>query len=122
KFDVDDFATALIKLEGGASVTLDVSWAAHQEEENRKDIRLLGTEAGATLYPTRLYQRDKKGQFHIIQDPQAERIYSHTNRFYNFINHLLDNEPLAATPQQALAVQKILDAIYESSKSGKEVR
>jgi predicted dehydrogenase len=46
----------------------------------------------------------------------------HQERFHNFINHLRGEEELCVTTQQALVVQKILDAIGESSRSGKEVR
>ena len=48
-FDVDDFASALIKMKNGATVHLEVTWACHTAEENRQGIELFGTEAGASL-------------------------------------------------------------------------
>jgi len=121
-FDVDDFATALIRFPDGASVTLDVSWACHAEESNRNDVHVYGTEAGARCYPAKLFKHgEKDGEHQIIDNPQADLAFS-TDRFHNFINHILGEEELCVKPSEALAVQRILDAIAESSASGKEVR
>ena len=48
--------------------------------------------------------------------------YPHADRFHNFINHLRGEEELCTSTEQALTVQKILDGIAESNKTGKEVR
>ena len=122
KFDVDDFATALIKFKNGMSVNLDVSWACHAEDANRTDVTLYGTEAGAGAYANKLYKADyDKGEYHVVQSPQAAVRYEHCDRFHNFINALLGREELCCTPQQALAVQAILDGIYQSSETGQPV-
>jgi predicted dehydrogenase len=47
--------------------------------------------------------------------------YPHENRFHNFIGALLGTEKPGVSAREALAVQRILDAIYESSRSGREV-
>ena len=49
-FDVDDFATALIRLEGGAVVSLEAAWALHQETGNDHDVVLYGEDAGLAVY------------------------------------------------------------------------
>lgn len=122
-FDVDDFATALIKLQGGVSVTLDVSWALHQRDSNLMNVHLFGSEAGATVYPAEIYRYgENKGEYQLLQNPAAAPQYTHNSRFYNFINTILGEEQLCVTIEQALAVQRIIDAIYESCQSGKEVR
>ncbi|MBL4574983.1 MAG: hypothetical protein JKY51_02650 [Opitutaceae bacterium] len=48
-------------------------------------------------------------------------ILPHCDRFHNFINHLLEGEELLVKPEEALAVQKILDAVSESSSTGRDV-
>ncbi len=119
-FDVDDSATALIKFQGGVSLTLDVSWALHQSERDRMNVLLHGNEAGASCYPAELYRSAKDG-YQVVQNVDVPTRFPHNNRFHNFINVLLGREEPCATPGQALVVQRILDAIYESSQSGKEV-
>jgi predicted dehydrogenase len=121
-FDVDVFSSALIKLKNGATVTLDVSWACHQADGNRQDVQLFGTEAGASCYPAKLYKPTAKGEYQVVENFDAPVRFAHCERFHNFINSLLGTEPLMTTIEQALAVQRILDAIYESSRTGSEVR
>ena len=122
-FDVDDFATGLIKLRDGATVALDASWALHQADGDRHDVQLYGSEGGATAFPARLFRFGrKKGEYEVVE-PQGVKVpYPNTNRFANWLSAILGEEKLICTPQQALAVQQILDGIYESCKTGKEVR
>jgi predicted dehydrogenase len=122
-FDVDDFATALIRLANGATVSLDTSWACHQAVNNREGVDLFGTEGGASLRPAKLFRGSAglPATYEIVDELKVALQMPHQDRFHNFINHLLGKEELCVTAQQALAVQKILDAIAESSRTGKEV-
>lgn len=122
-FDVEDFATGLIRFANGATVSLDVSWACHAEESNRADVHLYGTEAGAHAYSGKILHRDPvNGEYHTVQDLRPQLRFPHADRFHNFINHLLDGEELCVPLDQALVVQQILDALAESSRTGREVR
>jgi predicted dehydrogenase len=58
----------------------------------------------------------------VIENVKAPLAMPHKDRFHNFINHLLGREKLCATLEQSLAVQKILDAVALSSRTGREVR
>lgn len=121
-FDVDDGATALLRFADGATLTLDVSWAIHQKEPERMNVVLHGSEAGAGLYPGELYRFGaEKGVYETRTLAETPLDYPHENRFHNFIAAVLGTETLCVRPEQALAVQRILDAIYESSRSGREV-
>jgi predicted dehydrogenase len=121
-FDVDDGATALVRFADGATLTLDVSWAIHQKEPDRMNVVLHGTEAGAGLYPGELYRfGSEPGVYQTCTLAETPLDYPHQNRFHNFINAILGTETLCVSPTQALSVQRILDAIYESSRSGREV-
>jgi predicted dehydrogenase len=121
-FDVDDGATALLRFSGGLTLSLDVSWALHQKEPDRFNVTLHGTEAGASVFPAELYRFGaERGVYETTTIGDSSLAYPHANRFHNFIGALLGTEQLCVLPQQALAVQRILDAIYESSKLGREV-
>ena len=122
-FDVDDFASAFIRMKNGATVTLDVTWACHTPEPNRSDVQIYGTEAGATLHPSRVYKNGATAaDFTLLTELPAEPAYAHGCRFQNFINHLRGDEELCVTVEQALAVQRILDAVGLSAQTGREVR
>ena len=121
-FDVDDLATATIRMKNGAAVCLETSWAAHIEEKNRMNVELFGTEAGASLYPAKLFKRDPlDADYRVIENVAAKPALPHCDRFHNFINHLLHAEPLLVTGEQALVVQRILDAVAESCRTGQSV-
>ena len=123
-FDVDDFASAFIRFANGATVTLDASWAAHQAQDSLENVELFGTEGGATLRPAKLF----RGNAGVpTKDEHTDKLpvklkMPHEERFHNFINHLLGKEKLCTPTEQSLVVQKILDGIAESSRTGKEVR
>ena len=87
------------------------------------DVVLYGTDAGCGAYANKLFKADyDRGEYHVVQSPQAEVKYPHCDRFHNFVNALLGREELCCTMDQALAVQAILDAIYESGRTGASVK
>ena len=122
-FDVDDFSTAFIRLKGGQVVNLNVSWAAHQKLADTHNVEIHGTKAGAALYPGEVYSYDPeaKANFDIL-NPKVDIKYPHCDRFVNFVKGLLGEEEFCVTLDQAMMVQRTLDAIYQSAKEGKEVR
>jgi predicted dehydrogenase len=123
-FDADDFATALVRLRGGLTVSLDAGWAGHQERADDRDVLLYGTEGSASVYTERLFKSGaSRGEYLTVQNPgNAPLAYSHASRFHHFINVVLGTEKPTIPLEQSLAVQRILDGIYESSRTGREVR
>jgi len=120
-FDVDDFATALIRFADGSTVSLDAAWACHQELDNRMGVQIFGDEAGADLSTAKVFRNDPIRQdYDVVERVKADLPHPHGSRFANFTHAILGREELCVTPQQALAVQKILDAIQESSATGRE--
>ena len=101
-FDVDDFASALIRFANGATVSLDTSWACHQAVGNREGVELFGTEAGASLRPAKLYRgselcADLPSTYEIVDELKVALKMPHQERFHpNFINHLRGEEELIA--------------------------
>jgi predicted dehydrogenase len=120
-FDVEDTASALIKLENGATLALEVSWAAHQAENTRWNLELFGSDAGASCYPATLYRSGHDGDYVVQQELKGALRYPHASRFANFVNAILGREELCVTAEQALIVQRVIDAVYESSATGREV-
>ncbi len=120
-FDVEDYGVALLKMKSGRTVNFEVSWAAHQPADGREHgIDLLGTTAGLALYPARLFRNGANGyetiQLASLKVPQPE------DRLHHFVNCVLDNKKPLVTLEESLKVQQILDAIYASSTTGREVR
>jgi predicted dehydrogenase len=122
-FTADDLAAALVKLQGGITVALETSWARHQEQPNANDVELFGTEAGARVYPARLFRYAKRAGEYEVVEPQGVAIrYPHCDKVHNWLDAILGRDSLECRPEQSLAVQKIIDGIYESAAGGREVR
>ena len=119
-FDVEDASVALIRLKSGRTVQLETSWAVHQPAPDLNGTQLFGTEAGATTNPLQLFHSGRRGYCVETIDPLPPRV--DPNRMVHFINVLLGREEPHVLPEQSLAVQQILDAIYRSAASGREVR
>ena len=120
KFDVDDLAIALIKLKSGRTVLLEASWAAHLPEHDFFTSQVFGTDAGIMLNPLRLIRPSRSG--YITEEISPTTPLVNENRMVHFIDVLLGKAEPYVKPTESLAVQKILDAIYKSAASGREVR
>jgi predicted dehydrogenase len=122
-FDVDDFATAFIRLKGGVALNLNISWAAHQKEDDIHNVELHGTQAGASLYPGEVYSYDAAAKANFdMTGLKIDIKYPHCNRFVHFVKTIKGEEAPCVTIDQALAIQKTLDAVYQSAKEGREIR
>jgi predicted dehydrogenase len=119
-FDVDDLSVALIKLKSGRTVLLEASWAAHGPLIDVNNTQLFGTEAGLSLPPVRLFKQTKRG--YATEEVDLLPPMVNTNRMVHFIDCLLGKAKPFVKPTESLAVQKILDAIYVSAATGREVR
>ena len=118
---MDDFATAMIKLAGGATVLIDAVWAMHNEHKSEMNIEMYGSEGAIDTYGEKLF-RQHGSEYHAIESPDAGPLtYPHTSRFHHFVNAILGREELCVSLEQALAVQRVIDAIYASAASGREV-
>jgi len=119
-FDVDDLSVALIKMRSGRTVLLEVAWAGHGPAGDTNSTQLFGTEAGLDLPPPRVFRNGPTGYtietVNVLSPPVS------TNRMVHFIDCLLGNAEPFVKPAESLAVQRILDAIYASASTGREVR
>ncbi len=116
-FDVDDLSIALIKLKSGRTVLLEASWAGYLDDYDGTQI--LGTEAGLKIPSMEVQRRTPEG--YVKETVELLPPLVEPNRMAHFINVLQGSEEAFVKPQESLALQKILDAIYESSKTGREV-
>jgi predicted dehydrogenase len=119
-FDVDDLSVALIKLRSGRTVLLEASWAAHGPVVDENTTQLFGTEGGLDLPPLRIFRQTPTG--YSIEAVDMLPALVNTNRMVHFIDCLLGKAEPYVKPAQSLAVQRILDAIYASAATGREVR
>jgi predicted dehydrogenase len=130
KFTVEDSAFAMITMENGATIVLESSWALNTLDIDEAKVSLSGTLAGA----------DMKGGLRINGEKHSKLYTNEINlkatgvAFYEgesakdqdveaklWIDSLINGTELTVKPEQAVVVSEILEAIYESSNTGKAV-
>ncbi len=127
QFDVEDLAAGFIRFKNGATLVLEASWAANIAEAELMETRLLGTRAG-------LLQRNVNESYTFSADIYLERdgapfdMHMHTppgparSAMHHYADAILNDRPHDATGEQGLMVMEILDAIYESARTGAPVK
>lgn len=117
--DVEDLAAGFVKLDTGATLMLEASWASHIE----KDViftNLIGTKGGADVDPFRIY-KDMHGSIVDIT-PGFPNVSGHEMEIRHFVDCLLTGKQPISTGEHGLEVVRILNGIYKSAATGKEVR
>ncbi|HET7323798.1 MAG TPA: Gfo/Idh/MocA family oxidoreductase [Halococcus sp.] len=125
QFDVDDSATALLSCADGQTIAFECAWAADREPTD--EFVLQGTEAGATFdrmsEELTIHEAHTVGAPHFvnadIETREVNPIAAEQRAFAESIR--TGKAPDRNTAEQALAVQRILDAIQRSSERGAAV-
>lgn len=117
-FDVEDLALALIKLENGGVMYLELSWALYTNEDTF-NIILSGDRAGASLMPPLKFSEvEGKWVETKIECPEEANVYLEEMR--HFVECIRNNIRPGPLPEHGLLVMKVIDATYRSANSGKE--
>lgn len=130
KFTVEDSAFGFITMENGATIILESSWALNTIQVREAQSTLCGTKAGIDMMDKLTVNSVKYGR-QCIETPQMNAggvaFYKGNSTDSAFIEAriwidaiLNDTEPVTK-PEQALVVSQILEAIYESAKTGQPV-
>ncbi|WP_195543407.1 Gfo/Idh/MocA family protein [Massiliimalia timonensis] len=123
EFNVEDLASAMIRFDNGAVVSVEASYSLNIKEDEGK-IELFGTKAGAKLDPELELYSQQSGYMNNVTlcTPTA---LSFDGLFEGEINHYVDcllrGVPCKAPAEDGIVLMKILDAIYESAQTGHEV-
>ncbi|SFF11099.1 Predicted dehydrogenase [Paenibacillus algorifonticola] len=131
KFTVEDSAFGMIVMENGATISLESSWALNTLDIDEAKCSLSGTEGGADMKGglringenhSRLYTTDielKSGGVAFFDGADSGRDSDLEMRMW--LKAIEDDTDPVVTPEQAYVVSQILEAIYESARTGKAV-
>jgi predicted dehydrogenase len=130
KFTVEDSAFAMITMENGATVILESSWALNSLEVDEAKVSLSGTKAGADMKDGLRINGEQNSRLYV----KNVELNSGGVAFYEgasetaevleaawWIDAVMNDKETFVKPEQALVVSEILEAIYESSRTGKAV-
>ena len=118
-FDVEDLASAFLRMENGASIFLEVSWASHINKGVFNQW-LLGTKAGLDFEASTIYSTE-------MGNPVDKKITVEANDAYlaemqSYIKCILNDEEPLTRPEEMLGLQKALDMILRSASENRAVR
>lgn len=122
-FDVEDLAMGYIRFDNGACLQIEFSWASNVEQDD-KFLELRGTKAGASFHSTdnilKIFTEQYGKTVDVIPNFSNE-IHGHLGNLKNFAAVLRGEAEPVFRPEQGINMIKILEAIYESARTGKEV-
>jgi len=131
RFDVEDFAAAFIRLEGGIVLDFRISWAMHLDTPG--DTVILGTKAALRIPSTDCWNGSPGGPMTLYSDMAGSQVETvipmiegdFNGLFYDKIRSFLDaihtggESPVPTS--QILYNQMIIDGIVMSAKLGREI-
>ena len=126
-FDVEDLAMGFIRFDNGACLQIEFSWASNVEEE-QSFVELRGTKAGScfTSKTGRLKIFTEEYGHLVDLDPvtadDKKCMPQHEANLRHFADVLLGNSEPDFVPVQGVNMIKILEAMYKSAETGKEVQ
>lgn len=130
KFTVEDSAFGFIKMKNGATIILESSWALNSLDVDEAKCSLSGTGGGAdmknglrihgedlkTLYTSEIELENAGVDFY-----EGEKIDEAEEEARAWINSITQDIEPVVKPKEAFVVTQILEAIYESAKTGQAV-
>lgn len=130
KFTVEDSAFGFITMENGATINLEASWALNTLDVGESQTTLCGTEGGADMKDGLRINGEKFSKLYTTKpeldaggvafyDGKTESDADTEAR--RWIDCIINDTDPVVKPEQAIVVTQILEAIYDSAKSGKPV-
>ena len=124
KFNVEDMATALVRFDNGAVLSVEASFNLHIKN-NVGEIQLFGSKGGVSLDPEfSLYTEVNNYLADVTLNMPTALSFDglFQNEINYFVESLLTDRDLSSIAEDGHTLMKILDAIYESAATGKECR
>lgn len=122
--DVEDLATAFIRLEGGSTLTVETSWTQHIKKSVTY-IELYGDKAGISVEPDFAIYGEENDYLvdtePVIDPSRYDFQYIFDQEISHFIDCVQTGSPCRNPAEDGLELMRILDATYQSAKTGKEI-
>lgn len=123
-YDVEDLASALIKMDNGATLSLEVSWAAHAAGlPEAPFIYLMGTKGGISIVGKQATFETYEGDEVITKEIEPQE--GDDERYLmarHFVACIREGKEPITSGLSGYTNNRILDAIYESSRTGDAIK
>ncbi len=121
--DVEDMATALIRFDNGAVLSVEASFNMHIKKDEGS-IQLYGTKGGIKLDPEFEMYSEKNG--YLVDINLSKKVGMDFDKIFQgeinyFVDACINDVDVSSIAEDGLMLMKILDAIYESARTKREV-
>ncbi len=117
QFDTEDLGAGVIHFENGAMLMFEASWAINGPAHS--DTQIFGSKAGADVTSATIYgERDGYLSDDRITLDDNDRFLAEITHFADCV---LNDKPTRYPIEQAVTMQRMLDAIYDSAEQKKEI-
>jgi predicted dehydrogenase len=124
KGEVEDSATAFLRLESGATLTLELTWGLLMEKDFAY-LNLFGSGGAALLNPFRVHKGMHGTLVNVTPTLETSR-NQYRQSMEAQIQHFADALRGAKNPMglaaEIIPVMELVDAIYRSADQGREVK
>jgi len=124
EMDVEELALAFVRFDTGATLVLEVSWMLHHDTESEDmQMWLYGKDGGSHWPKGEIFQTnyDTKQLYNRQLKLTKDLAEPHAQECIEFAQAIVDGAPSPVPAEQSMQVMQILNAIYESQKTGREV-
>jgi len=130
EYTVEDSAFGFVTMENGATIALEASWALNTLDGGEGMCTLCGTKAGADMKDGLRINSSDLGRLTVIKPDLTVRgvqFYEGSSmepkdvECQNWYSAILHGTELRVKPEQAMVVTQILEAVYESGRTGKQI-
>ena len=119
KLQCEESAVALIKFKNGSTLSLETSYLLNNDK-SEFEFRLYGNKGGLIWPDVRLIEEKKTGLC-IKKIKNRNNNLASIDQLNHFIGCIKKNKKPLVSIDESVTVIKIIDAIYKSSKTGREV-
>ena len=120
-FDVEDLAMGTIRFDNGAQLQIEFSWASNVKKETRF-VELRGTKAGLNWQDGEVeFYTEEYGKCLDVIPTNYATDREHARNLRHFYDVVIEGAEPCFKPQQGIDMIKILCAVYESARTGREV-
>ncbi len=127
-YDVEDLAAGFVRFADGRSLLLETNWATHTKPgKDDYFVTLYGSEGGSELYVanytnknTVTFYQEISGE-PVVVKPDITVSGGHELAVAHFIECVRTNTPPEASGEDGLELMRLISALYESARNGREI-
>lgn len=126
-YEVEDLATAFLRLDGGGALLLETSWATFRKPGDDFGVELFGTDGGAKIAVENYAKEDTLRLYTDVAGvpaevrPRVSRAEGHRAVVREFVETIRGGDWSSHVGREGLARTRIIDACYASAMEGREV-